>query len=208
MASPSVPIVDGRVANDWRQSLPTLCGAHVTLRELRASDAQALFALLTVDEVSRFISRPPATLQGFERFIAWALRQRQSGAYICFAVTLAGDDTAIGIFQLRELEADFRSVEWGFAVGSPFWGSGVFADGARLALTFAFEHLGVHRMEARACVQNGRGNAALQKIGAVLEAVLRRSFLRGGEYCDQNLWTIVDEDWRTQKAWSRPVVLH
>ena len=66
-------------------------------------------------------------------------------------------------------------------------------------VTFAFEQVGVHRLEARACVQNGRGNGALRKMGAVREAVLRRSFLKGGEYLDQNLWTIVDEDWHTKK---------
>jgi len=176
---------------------------------LQPSDAPSLFALLTVEEVSRFISPPPGTLVGFERFIAWTIRQRQTGSYICFAVTLAGDDTAIGVFQLRELEVDFGTAEWGFAVGSAFWGSGVFAEAATLALTFAFERLGVHRMEARACAENARGNAALRKIGAVREAVLRRSFLRGGEYHDQNLWTIIDDDWQANKHWdARGLIVH
>ncbi len=60
---------------------------------------------------------------------------------------------------------------------------------------FAFETVGVHRLEARASVKNGRGNGALRKIGAVQEGVLRRSFLRHGEYHDQVLWSILDEDW-------------
>jgi len=203
MSRPSVPVVDTMIDADWRQALPVLCGPRVTLREMRASDVQSLFPLLTVHDVSRFISPPPTTREGFERFISWALRQRQTGAYICFAVTLAGDDTAIGVFQLRELATGFRSAEWGFAVGSPFWGSGVFVEAASLALTFAFDRLGVHRIEARASTQNGRGNAALRKLGAVNEAVLRRSFHRGGEYIDQNLWTIVCDDWQVQSDWSR-----
>ena len=48
-------------------------GKQVVMRELRASDAPSLFALLTTEEVSRFISPPPSTVEGFERFIAWAL---------------------------------------------------------------------------------------------------------------------------------------
>ncbi len=47
---------------------------------------------------------------------------------------------------------------------------------------------------------NGRGNGALAKIGAVKEAVLRRSFLRSGRHYDQALWSIVREDWRRAKA--------
>ena len=62
--------------SDWRQALPVLTAGHVTLRELRISDAASLFAMLTSEEVARFISPPPTTVEGFERFIAWAQRQR------------------------------------------------------------------------------------------------------------------------------------
>ena len=187
------------VHSDWRRQLPTLRGERVTLRELRSSDAASLFAMLTTEEVARFISPPPTTVEGFERFIAWTLRQRTAGVYACFAVTLQGYDTAIGIFQIRELEPGFGTAEWGFAIGSAFWGTGVFQEGATLMVNFAFETVGVHRLEARAAVKNGRGNGALQKMGAAQEGLLRRSFLRNGEYLDQNLWTIVDEDWRLAK---------
>jgi ribosomal-protein-alanine N-acetyltransferase len=185
---------------DWRAGLPALCGVKVTLRELRASDAPSLFAMLTTEEVSRFISPPPATVQGFERFIGWAMRQRLMGTYACFAVTLAGTDEAIGIFQLRELDPGFGTAEWGFAIGSPYWGSGVFSEGAELMAAFAFDVVGVHRLEARAAVKNGRGNGALRKIGAVQEGVLRKSLLKNGEYLDQVLWTILAEEWRQAKV--------
>jgi len=190
------------VSSDWRQQLPVLAGSQVVLRELRASDAPSLFALLTAEEVSRFISPPPTTVDGFERFIAWTHRQRAAGAYACFAVTLKTDDTAIGIFQLRELVPGFDTAEWGFAIGSAFWGTGVFQDGAALVIRFAFETVGVHRLEARAAVRNGRGQGALRKMGAVQEGVLRKSFLKNGEYLDQTLWTILEEDWCAQVVWS------
>jgi RimJ/RimL family protein N-acetyltransferase len=183
------------ISSDWQAGLPLLTGKQVVLRELRVSDAPALCAMLTTDEVARFISPPPTSVDGFEKFIAWTLRMRDLGTYACFAVTLKGSDVAIGIFQLRELEPGFRTAEWGFAIGSPYWGSGAFIDSAGLVIRFAFEAVGVHRLEARASVRNGRGNGALRKLGAVQEGVLRRSFLRNGEYHDQVLWSILDEDW-------------
>ena len=205
-AIPVQPSTGQTVSTDWRIGLPVLQGAHVTLRELRASDAPSLFAMLTTEEVARFISPPPTTLDGFERFIAWTLRQRLAGTYACFAVTVEGTDTAIGIFQLRELEPGFGTAEWGFAIGSPYWGTGTFQEGAELMATFAFDVVGVHRLEARAAVRNGRGNGALRKIGAVQEGVLRKSFLKNGEYLDQMLWTIIREDWLQAKVvWSERV---
>ena len=185
---------------DWRQVLPVLSNGVLTLRELRMSDAEALLELLTHEEVSRFISPPPTTVDGFERFIAWAQRERAAGRYICFAVVPDGMDTAIGIFQVRQLDPTFTTAEWGFAIGRAFWGSGVFTAAARLTIDFAFDVVGVNRLEARAAVANGRGNGALAKLGAVREATLRRSFLRSGRQYDQALWSIVRQDWRRAKA--------
>jgi len=184
------------VTTDWRTGLPVLTGSRVTLREMRVSDAPSLFAMLTTEEVARFISPPPTTVEGFERFITWANRERAAGTYACFAIVPHGMDTAIGIFQVRQIEPGWGTAEWGFAIGSPFWGTGAFADGAQLVLDFAFDTIGVHRLEARAAVQNARGNAALRKVSAVQEGILRRSFLRNGQYLDQALWSILDEDWQ------------
>ena len=196
----STPATAWSPAEDWRRKLPVLSGNGITLRELRMSDAPALLELLNATEVAQFISPPPTTVDGFERFIAWAQQERAAGRYICFAVAPEGMDTAIGIFQIRQLEPSFGIAEWGFALGQAFWGSGAFVAGARLAIEFAFESIGVHRLEARAAVGNGRGNGALMKIGAVREGLLRRSFLRFGQYQDQVLWSLVRDDWRLRNA--------
>ena len=186
---------------DWKNGLPTFKSSRMMLRELVKSDAATLLGLLKKEEVARFISPPPSTVEGFEKFIDWAQRQRKAGSYACFAVTLRGFDTAIGIFQVRGSEtAGFETAEWGFAIGSSFWGTGVFQEGAQLVLEFVFDTLGVHRLEARAAILNGRGNGALLKLGAVQEAVLRRSFVKNGRTYDQVLFAILERDWRLGRA--------
>ena len=188
--------------SDWKTQLPVLQAKGITLRELRVSDASSLLALLTTEEVTRFISPPPTTVEGFERFIQWAQREREAGRYVCFAVVPAGYDTAVGLFQIRQLDPTFGTAEWGFALGSTFWGSGLFVSGAELMIDFAFDVIGVHRLEARAAVENGRGNGALRKIGAVQEGILRHAFLRQGRFLDQALWAILPEDrYRSKAVW-------
>lgn len=190
------PAAHESTSTDWRQQLPVLTAGAVTLRQLRDSDAESLCELLTTEEVARFISPPPTSVDGFRRFIAWTRHEQAAGRYACFAVVPAGMDTAVGIFQVRQLDATFDTAEWGFVIGSPYWGTGLFTSGARLVVDFAFEQVGVRRLEARAAVKNGRGNGALAKIGAVREAVLRQSFQRHGEAHDQHLWSILVEDWK------------
>lgn len=196
-------------STDWRDRLPVLHSGRITLRELQSSDAQALWAFINSSEVTKFLSPPPTTVDGFERFIAWTHRQRAVGKQASLAVVVEGFDSPVGLFQLRQLEPGFGAAEWGFAVGSAFWGTGVFRTGAEIMMHLAFDVVGVHRLEARACLINARGNAALRKIGAVQEGVLRRSFQRNGEYLDQVLWTVLEEDWRQAKViWGGEVTLN
>lgn len=192
----------GPPAVNWTHDLPYLAGRLVSLRELAATDAVALHALLTTSAVDRLISPPPATADGFERFISAMRQGREAGTYACFGIVPTGAAAAVGLIQIRQLEPGFRVAEWGFAIGQPYWGTGLFIDAAQLALDFVFDELGVERLEARAALVNGRGNGALRKLGAVQELVLRRSLHTGGRYLDQALWTILATDWRE----TRPVV--
>ena len=188
------------VSSDWRDLLPLLGGESITLRELQLSDAPTLFAMLSTEEVSRFISPPPTTIEGYERFIEWTHRKRAAGELVCFGIVPHGMSAAVGIIQVRSLEKGFGTGEWGFALGSPFWGNGMFIEGAQMVLDFAFEQIGVHRMEARCAVHNGRGNGVLQKLGAVREVRLRKSFLKNGIHYDQFLAVILDTDWEMREV--------
>lgn len=181
---------------DWHFGLPTIRGENVTLREVQESDADALLAMLTTEEVAEFVSPLPRTVDGFSGFIAEARHERTLGSSFCFAVVPDGYEDAMGLFQVRQLEPGFGSAEWGFAIGSPFWGSGLFLACAKAVIDFSFGVVGVHRLEARSITSNGRGNGALRKVGAVQEGILRRSFQRDGRYFDQILWSIVKDDWR------------
>lgn len=200
------PAAHAVTTSDWRRQLPVLAAGSVRLRGLRASDAESLCQLLTTAEVARFISPPPTSVEGFRRFIEWAGREQAAGRYACFAVVPAGTDTAVGIFQVRQLDAMFQNAEWGFVMGAAYWGTGLFAEGAKMVVDFAVDTLGVNRLEARAAVLNGRGNGALAKVGAVREAVLRQSFERHGQYYDQHLWSILAADWRAARRVNRPSV--
>ena len=135
-----------------------------------------------------------ADARGFEKFVAWTQRQREAGQSFAFGITLKDTDTVVGLFQVRALQPAFDIAEWGFALSGEHWGSGLFMDAAELILDFVFDVVGVHRLEARAALKNGRGNGALQKLGATQEGILQRSFLRNGVYLDQALWTILADE--------------
>jgi ribosomal-protein-alanine N-acetyltransferase len=81
----------------------------------------------------------------------------------------------------------------------------VFQQAAALVLEFAFELVGVHRLEARCALSNGRGGRALAKMGAAAEGILRQGLVTGDREYDQVLYTIVDREWRQCRDRARAV---
>jgi len=192
----------------WKEGLPTLRGEIVALRPLRRTDAPALAAVLTGADVSRFLSEPPSSAAACERFIERFDAEAHAGAALVMAVVPHGLEIPVGVVQVRRLEPTFQTAEWGFVVGSAFWGTGLFAEAAALFLDFVFDDVGVHRLEARCIVRNGRGNGVLAKLGAVQEGVLRQSARLRGEWHDQALWALLAAEWRARREHATGLRVH
>jgi RimJ/RimL family protein N-acetyltransferase len=184
----------------WRTIVPALINGTTRLRELRRADASSLLSMLAPTEVSRFIAPPPTTLQGFEEFIHWTHRKRIAGQYVCLGIVPAGFDAAIGIFQLQL--AALPIPEWGFAMGSPFWGTGLFVEAAEAVVDFAFRGVGVVERGARAVIENERGNGALRKLGAVCAGIVPAGHVKDGQVLDQFYWILsADAPIRRRVIW-------
>jgi RimJ/RimL family protein N-acetyltransferase len=198
---PEAPLAERpRARAAYRAGLPVLqCGGAV-LRELEPADAQNLASSFADPEVRQFIPQPPATAEDFLRFIRWTRIQRESGTVLTFGLAPGLGDPAGGVLQLHELEPPFKTAEWGFVLGRVHWGSGLFGKAADLFLRFAFDTVGVQRLEARAMAANVRANAVLKRVGATGEGYLRRSFLLGGQYHDDLLWALLKADWQRRQS--------
>lgn len=199
---------DPSTGASWMGHLPTLAGAAVELRPLRPTDAPALAAVLTGDDVTRFLSEPPSSVAAFERFIERFDAEARAGAALVMAVVPRGLEIPVGVVQVRRLDPAFQTAEWGFVIGSAFWGTGVFPEAASLLLDFVFDTVGVHRLEARCVVRNGRGNGVLAKLGAVQEGVLRQSTRLRGQVHDQALWALLASEWRARRQRAAGLRVH
>ena len=182
-------------AANWRTGLPTLTARLVTLREPVAHDLGPLVALLSVPDATRFAMDDPGSEMAVQELIARAARERAAGASLTYAITTGTARHPIGLIQVRQLDPSFEVGEWECTVSPSARGTGVFLESVRLVGSFAFGSVGVRRLETRVLLQNGRGNTALRKLGAVEEGILRRSVRRNGEYVDQVLWSLLKEDW-------------
>jgi RimJ/RimL family protein N-acetyltransferase len=187
----SLPIVP---VPGWRAELPRLTAGRVTLREPAARDWRPLMDLLSVGDASRFGLEEISTFS-LLTWIERAVRERQAGSSFAYVVTQDASDVPVGLVQVRRLDPAFEAAECEATLLPSARGTGVFLDAARLVERFAFGVVGIHRLEVRAPLHSGRAHAALRKIGAVEEGILRRSKREGSGYADQMLWSVLREDW-------------
>jgi RimJ/RimL family protein N-acetyltransferase len=187
----------------WQRELPVLRDVRTTLRELERRDAASLLRHLADEPVLRHMAQSPTSLDGFRAFIRWTRAQRRKGTLVTYGLVPAGESSAVGLLQLWPVAPNFSISEWGFAVGEQYWGTGLFASGARLLLDFAFAGLGVARLEARSVDANARGNAALMKLGAKPEGRLRSAFRCGKTAVDYVMWSILAEEWAATRGRAR-----
>jgi RimJ/RimL family protein N-acetyltransferase len=190
MSDPSVLSV-----TNWRGELPTLMGRTIALREPVPQDLGRLVHLLSLGDATRFGIDEPVSEVGVQELIERTALERANGTSVTFVIALSSTRTIVGLLQVRQLDPMFEAAEWECTIVPSSRGGGIFIEAARLAGSFAFGTLGTHRLEARVLLQNGRGNGALRKLGAVQEGILRRSVRSAGEYFDQVLWSILKEDW-------------
>jgi RimJ/RimL family protein N-acetyltransferase len=179
--------------------MPTFSLTLATVREVRSVDASPLATTMAEPTVRRFVATPSLTVEDVSRFITWVREERQHERLVCFAVVPHDAGTAAGVFQMWPVSRASGVVEIGFAIDRRLWGTGVFMECAQALITFAIDHMGVHRIEARASVDNARGLAALAKLGAVREGIMRQCFRFENQPTDYEMWSILADDWHRNR---------
>jgi N-acetyltransferase len=197
MSSDSSAVAAGK---DWRTALPTLSGRAVRLREPATGDVPALVDLLSLGDATRFGLDEPTSDQAIRAFVERLAVERAAGRSFAYLLTIDASASPVGLFLVRALDPAFEGAEWECTIAPSARGTGTFLDAARLVASFVFDSVGAYRLEARVLLQNGRGNAALRKLGAVQEGVLRHSLRRDGRYFDQVLWSILRDDWSDRRV--------
>jgi len=182
----------------WRTGLPVLAGQLISLREPTAEDGSALSGVLSVDDATRFGVDDSTDDMAAARLIDAAIRDRVAGTAFTYVITVLATGRIGGLIQVRRLDPTFECAEWECTLLRSARGTGAFADAAHAMMRFAFEEVGIHRLEARVLVDSGRANGALRKLGGVHEGILRGAVRRGGAYYDQALWALLKDDWNSQ----------
>lgn len=181
----------------WGDGLPTLTTPRLLLRMLELRDIPALFAIFSDPEVTRYWSSPPlAGVSAAEKLLREIREHFERKTLFQWGVVRREDDIIVGTCTLFRLDLDHRRAEVGFALGRLHWGSGIMTEALTTLFAFAFDVLGLHRLEADADPRNERSLRCLERQGFRREGYLRERYHMAGEIQDAVILGLLRTEWR------------
>jgi RimJ/RimL family protein N-acetyltransferase len=179
-----------------------LQGSHVRLEPLTPSHLDDL-ALVGLDpDLWRWIPSRVSTLEDLRDYIQLAVRERELGKSVPFAVVELASGRAIGSTRYAAIDTSNRRLEIGWSwIGAPWQATVVNPEMKYLMLRYAFDELGYTRVELKTDALNVRSRAAILKLGATEEGLFRRHMVcEDGRVRDTVYFSIIDTDWPAVKA--------
>lgn len=182
----SAPILSDR----WVQLIPLVEEHREPLRH--AADDDRVWEHMTI------LGRG----SGFDEWFDSALSQRSERKRVPFAVRRIADGAHIGSTSFLDPVPHHKRVEIGATWYRPdTWATAVNPECKLLLMTHAFETLGLNRVSYITDLRNARSQAAIAKLGAIREGVLRSHMItRDGRVRDSVLFAITSSGWPSVKA--------
>ena len=176
-------------------------GQAVRLEPLRMEHAPALAALCE-DEIFTWFSRVLRTQADVEAFITSALKAAEQGTERPFVILERETGAPVGSTRFLDIQREHRTLEIGYTwLARRVWRSRVNTECKYLLLRHAFETLGVMRVQLKTDQRNARSRAAIERMGAKFEGILRNHMLvRGGFVRDSAYYGVIDTEWPEVKA--------
>ena len=194
-------LVKGKPRPDFDPRPVTLEGEHVRLEPLRMEHAPALFAAGDEDDIWTWMVPRPQGVEGYTKYIRWALDQTILGQQLPFAVIRRSDGELVGTTRFAHIDPPNRTIE----IGYTWYGRGarrtpINTESKYLLMTHAFETLKATRVWLQTDKRNERSQNAIARLGAVKEAELRNErLLADGRLRTSVVFSVIVEEWPATK---------
>jgi RimJ/RimL family protein N-acetyltransferase len=174
---------------------PTLTGQHVTLRPTVLDDRDAIVAAGADGKISELFFTNASTLTDPDAFMAALFKERDFGRAMPFTVCTP-DGRVVGLTRYMRMNAGHKRLE----IGGTFYAksvqrTGVNTEAKLLLLTHAFEVMGCNAVQIRTDWFNKRSQAAIERLGAKRDGVLRNHQVMDGRVRDLVVYSIIASEW-------------
>lgn len=170
---------------------------RVMLRPLQSVDFEKLkYFALNQPEIWKYSQQPADGPENLENYIAIALHGRNEGKVYPFIIFDKHSNQFAASTRFYEFQKNHASVQLGYTwYGKEFQGAGLNKQCKLLLLEFAFEELGLERVEFRADTRNECSIVSMKSIGCTVEGVLRNNCASPHDRRDSIVLSILKSEW-------------
>jgi len=191
------------MSEDRKPGRTKIAGRNVYLRHPTLEDRDEFIALNRASKrLHRGLASPPIDTEQFASLLERCGRSDME----CFFVCRVEDGAIVGAINLSQIvRGAFQNAYLGYHVGEQFARRGYMTEAIELAVTYAFETLKLHRLEANIQPGNLPSIAIVKRAGFLREGYSKRYLKICGKWCDHERWAILAEDWEAQRKSRRKV---
>ncbi len=172
----------------------------VLLRPLQREDCNNLLLFsLQEPEIWKYSLMAVSGEENLKNYIYSALTAREMGKEYPFIVFDKRWQEFAGCTRFYDIQLANKGLQLGYTwYGKKFQGTGLNKHCKFLLLQFAFEQMGMERVEFRADNTNTKSIAAMKSIGCIEEGILRSNTLKAnGNRRDSIVLSILKSEWET-----------
>ncbi len=194
--------MDSARTSDERLEAATLEGAHVRLEPLGPEHHDGLCEAVTDGELWNLQVTLVPQPRDIAAYIDDALAAREAGTQLAFATIDRATGRIAGSTRFMSVNLPYRRLEIGFTfLGRSWQRTPVNTEAKLLMMTHAFERHGMNRVEFLTDVRNSASRAAITRLGASHEGILRRHMvMRDGFVRDTAVYSITGPEWPEVKC--------
>lgn len=179
-----------------------LSGDIVEVRPLEKAHFAELDALAKEPRIWEFYTVNGGNTESLTKSLQGGLDDRDKGTQYPFVIYHKAHNKLIGSTRFIDIQPLHNKLEIGWTWLHPdYWASAVNFECKLLLLTFAFESLGVYRVQFKVDVLNMRSRKAVEKIGGIAEGILRNDMVReNGTKRNSVYFSIIESEWPETKG--------
>lgn len=175
----------------------SLATPRLELSPLRPADADDLFRIYSDQEFMRYWSSAPwASRDRAVAMIEGDLRELAAGEHLRLGIRLRDGGGLIGTCSLFQFVPACRRAELGYGIAPAHWRRGYMVEAVGAVLRFAFDELGLHRLEADIDPRNVASARSLEKLAFRREGLLRERWIVDGVCSDSAIYGLLAPEWR------------
>ncbi|MCC8361110.1 GNAT family N-acetyltransferase [Salinimicrobium sediminilitoris] len=183
------------INEQYFQEFPQLKTQRLFLRKQELKDAASLQQLRSNDAVMKFMdSDKHLDTKTSEAFIGRNLETYEKKSGFFWVITERESGNFMGDIILHKIDRTNARAEIGYTLHPDYWGHGYMKEAMRAVISFGFNDLALHSIEANINPANDTSRALLLKMGFIKEAYFRENYYYNGKFLDSEIYSLLEKD--------------